>query len=61
MKMCTSHEMPVLNGKLMVTGNVCIYQDFTASMIKVSLYNNTLVKTSIVMFSDCLVLSEYLY
>jgi len=45
--MCTSHKMPVLNGKLMETGNVCIYQDFTASKIKVSLYNNTLVKMSI--------------
>jgi hypothetical protein len=45
--MCTSHEIPVLNGKIMETGNVCIYQDFAASTITVSLYNNTLVKTSI--------------
>jgi hypothetical protein len=60
--MCTSHEMPVLNGKIDGTGNVCIYQDFTASTIKVSLYNNTLAKMSIqVMFSDYLVWSELLY
>jgi hypothetical protein len=42
--MCTSHEMPVLNGKLMETRNVRTYQDFTARTIKVSLYNDTLVK-----------------
>lgn len=45
--MCTSHKMPVLNGKLMETGNICIYQAFTASKINVSLNNNTLVKMSI--------------
>jgi hypothetical protein len=45
--MCTSHKMPVLKVKLMKTGNFCIYQEFTASKTKVSLYNNTLVKMSI--------------